>query len=228
MKKGRSIGVVVASDSEILPFFKAFGKPIDSYDHNNYNVYLWKENDAKLYLVKSGYGEIAAAAATQFLITKFDIAGILNYGVVGSLRDDLTAMQVGIVEKIVHYGFDISGGGKYPVGRYPNQEDLFLSPDEPTFEIADDLALSSFTCASADKFVYGGEPKRQLHEQFGADICEMEAAGIVLTCNKNNIPCTMVKAVSDGVDEDEEAFEKNVEEASMRCVEIIQKKKKKD
>lgn len=222
MKKGRSIGIIVASDSEMLPFLKIFGKPIDNYDYDGYKVCLWEENGIELYLVKSGYGEIAAAAATQFLITEFDVAGILNYGVVGSLKDDLSAMQIGVVQKIVHYGFDISGGGKYPVGRYPNQEDLFISPNKPTFEITDDLALDSFVCASADKFVYGGDPKRQLREQFGADICEMEAAGIVLTCNKNGIPCTMIKAISDGVDEDEEAFDKNVEGASMRCVEIIQ------
>ena len=223
MKTKESIGIIVASNKEILPFFHLFGKPIDNYDIFGYQTYLWKECDIELYLVKSGYGEIAAAAATQFLITNFGVAGIINYGVVGGLRDGLAAGQVGIVSKVVHYGFDLSGGGKYSVGRYPNQDDLYISPKEEALEIPSDLELPEFVCASADKFVYGGEPKRRLREDFGADICEMEAAGVILTCNKNGIPCTLIKAISDGVDEDEEAFENNVSEASKRCVELIQK-----
>lgn len=221
MRTKENIGIIVASEAELSPFFSIFGTPSEAYDYAGYTTYAYDKPEAKLYLVKSGYGEIAAAAATQYMISRFNVAKIINYGVVGGLRDDLVNMQIGVVKKVVHYGFDLSGGGKYPVGRYPNQEDLFISPREDALDIPISMELSEFICASADKFVYGGKPKRQLREDFGADICEMEAAGVVLTCNKNGIPCTLIKAVSDGVDEDEEAFEKNVDEASRRCVELI-------
>ena len=36
-------------------------------------------------------------------------------------------------------------------------------------------------CASGDKFIADSEQKIKVHEMFDADICEMEAAGIVLT-----------------------------------------------
>ena len=130
------------------------------------------------------------------------------------------------MEKVVHYGFDLSGGGKYPVGMYPN-EGMYLTPNDSalsfwaTYRAGSDPAI--WTCASADKFVHGGEPKQRLHEQFNADICDMECASVLKICNRNNIPVTIIKAVSDGVDEGEEAFNKNVKDAAEACVKFLKK-----
>lgn len=221
----RKIGVIVASEAEMDAFFDVFC-PIDSIDRCfGYLVYIYDRPDFRttIYLAQSGYGEIAAAATTQYLISSFGVTEIINCGVAGALKDDLTPMDVGVVEKVVHYGLDLSGGGKYPVGRYSNQDDLYLRPREEALRMPAAAKLRRFVCASADKFVYGGEPKRQLAKDFGADICEMEAAGIVLTCNKNQVPCTLLKAISDGVDEDEEAFDDNVYAASAVCAKLLHK-----
>ena len=59
--------------------------------------------------------------------------------------------------------------------------------------------LKPVTCASGDKFVADPKIKAELHEKYGADICEMEAAGIALTCDRNGIQCLLVKIVSDGI-----------------------------
>ena len=40
---------------------------------------------------------------------------------------------------------------------------------EKALKVAPDLM--PVTCASGDKFVDGGEPKRRLHREYGADIC---------------------------------------------------------
>ena len=171
--------------------------------------------------MESGYGEIAAAAATQYLIDKCRVDKIINYGVVGGLHEDHPIQKIGVVKKIVHYDFDFSIDKKYPVGRYPNQDDLFISPKADALPQACFDELPEFVCASADKFVGPGEPKRKLREEFGADVCEMEAAGIVITCNRNHIPCSFIKAVSDGVDEGGDAFDQNVAPAARVCVEVI-------
>ena len=219
----RRIGVIVASEAELDAFVNVFG-PIDSSNKCfGYWVYIYNYPDqmTTIYLTLSGYGEIAAAATTQYLISNFGVTEIINYGVAGALKDDLFPMDIGIVKKAVHYGLDLSGGGKYPVGRYSNQDDLYLRPKIEALRMPAAVKLRRFVCASADKFVYGGEPKRQLAKDFGADICEMEAAGIILTCNKNYMPCSLIKAISDGVDEDEEAFDLNVYAASTECAKLL-------
>lgn len=216
------VGIVVAIKEELKPFFSVFGTPACTHASDPYIVASWNKYKRDLYVVESGYGEIAAAAATQHLIDRFDVDAIINYGVVGSLTDNLHGGDIGIVQKVVHYGFDMSAIG-HPVGRYPNQKDLFLKPKIQTLSCETTKLYHEFICASADRFVDGGEEKRQLHEKYGANICEMEAAGIVLTCNKNQVPCSFLKVVSDDVNEGEQAFKNNVDWASKACVEELAK-----
>ena len=57
------------------------------------------------------------------------------------------------------------------------------------------------TVASGDVFVTSSEDKHRLAKEFGADICEMELAGIAIACERNNVPLFSVKVVSDKADE---------------------------
>lgn len=222
-KLSGTCGIVVAIEEERNAFLEIFGEPEIIYDDDGYEVSTWLNlpTHCRVYLVLSGYGEIAAASATQYLIDVYNVDRIINYGVVGGLHMCHTVEKVGIVKKIVHYGFDVSADG-HPVGKYPNQKSLYITPEEDALpHVALSGMLPEFVCASADKFVDGGDPKRKLRKQFGADVCEMEAAGIVITCNRNHVPCSFIKAVSDGVNEGGEAFDKNATPAAKKCVEII-------
>lgn len=224
-----TIGIIVATKLERDAFYRVFGKPaMKNLGTGAYEIDQWILMDNKkgtrfIYLIMSGLGEIAAASATQHLIDVFAVDKVINYGVVGSLSEKHQERKVGVVTSIVHYDFDISFGNHYEVGEYPGKGGAFLKPKGDAIPASYTQDLDHFVCASADKLVGGGEPKRKLRREFGADICEMEAAGIVLTCNRNNIPCTFIKAISDGVDEDEEAFDDNANEASEACVRLIVK-----
>ncbi len=215
------IGIIVAVEPEAMQFFGIFGTPTHHFcEAYRYEVWSWDKYPAYIYLIQSGCGEIAAASATQYLIDRCNVDKIINYGVVGGLRDGLSARTVGVVKKsfITVLMFPSK---KYPVGRYPNQDDLFLSPKKDASPQACLDVLPGFICASADKSVGPGDPKRKLRNDFNADVCEMEATGIVLTCNKNGIPCSFIKAISDGVDEGEKAFNDNVSAAARACVEVL-------
>lgn len=217
------IGIIVATELEREAFFEVFGSP--SVTHisrsGSFEVSSWSLEPGKiLHLILGGLGEIASASSTQYLIDQFRVDRIINYGVVGGLSEEHAERIVGIVDSVVHYDFDISFGSEYKVGEYPKQG-VFLMPKAPAIPEEYTKELNHFVCASADKIVGGGEPKRRLREQFGADICEMEAAAILITCNRNNVPCTLIKAVSDGVDGDVEAFNNHASAAAKNCVELI-------
>ena len=220
------IGIIVATKEEMNPFFEVFGQNDQSFSavNGSYEVFKWDRHNFAIYLIQSGFGEIAATSSTQYLISEYGVNMMINYGVVGGLDDGHSVGKVGYVERVVHYDFDISANGHYVQGEYPSKG-VFLRPEkdaiqQPTLKY---YGLPGFVCASADKFVAAGEPKRKLKRDFGADICEMEAAGIVITCNRDSIPVTLIKAVSDGVNEDSDAFKKNVHDASLKCVELIHK-----
>ena len=214
------IGVIVATKKERQAFFDVFGEPTQAHlKTSNFQVTMWKlAPDKEVYLILSGVGEISSAICTQHLIDNYKVDKIINYGVAGGLSEKHYDRKVGVVDKIVHYDFDISFGSNYKVGEYPNIG-IYHIPAKQAISLPKDL--DKFICASADKVVGGGEPKRELRRKFGADICEMEAAGIIITCNRNGIPCSFIKAISDGVDEDLEAFDKHVYQASLNCVNLI-------
>lgn len=217
-----TIGIVVATKYEKEAFLRAFGPPaMDNLGSGAYEIAQWILKGSKyLYLIMSGAGEIAAATATQYLIDNFTVDGVINYGVVGALSEEHTERKVGIVSSVVHYDFDISFGSHYKTGEYPKQG-LFQKPLKDTIPPSFTQGLPQFVCASADKLVGGGEPKRKLRREYFADICEMEAAGVLITCNRNNMPCTLIKAVSDGIDGDIEAFDKHADSAADGCVRLI-------
>ena len=62
--------------------------------------------------------------------------------------------------------------------------------------------------------------KKSLREKYGASICEMESAGVLITCKNAGVPCLIVKAVSDGEGGAEE-FNELVRTASEKYVNLI-------
>ena len=82
------------------------------------------------------------------------------------------------------------------------------------------VAQEGVICASADKFVGTEAKKRALHERWQADICEMEAAGIVLTCARRGVPCLLIKTVSDAITGGAEDFNRELDRSAGICLEI--------
>ena len=78
-------------------------------------------------------------------------------------------------------------------------------------------------CASGDKFIADPEQKIKVHEMFDADICEMEAAGIVKTANKNGIPCLCIKMVADTVNGGAQEYEEVFDSTSETCLKVMDK-----
>ncbi|MBP5298055.1 MAG: 5'-methylthioadenosine/S-adenosylhomocysteine nucleosidase [Lachnospiraceae bacterium] len=220
------IGMIVAIPEEIGALLKRCGEPMDSFKVEGYDIFCYKIGEHELFVAGSGAGEIAAAATTQFLITAFKVEKIINFGVVGGLTDEMTLSNVVVVEKCVHYDFDASPfvEGTVP-GQYAQFPDIYIPADKELIKEAIEAvpSLKPVICASADKFVADPKMKRILHEKYDADICEMESAGILLTCIRNKVPALCIKAVSDSVEGGEQEFAKMVHEASKACVRVLLK-----
>lgn len=219
----KKIGMIVAV--EMSAVLARYGTAKEVCVRHGFEVHTYEAESYTIYVVNSGVGELAAAAAAQELIGVYGVELIVNFGVVGGLTEEMAQTKTCIIEKLVHYDFDLAEIDNVPVGQYPGYDSIYIPTTAALVERAVELVpeLKRVTCASADKFIGTTEKKRALHERFGADICEMEAAGIVLTCNRNNIPVLSIKTVSDGIGGGAEDFFAEVRNSSLICLDITDK-----
>lgn len=194
-----TIGIFTAVDTEALSFISS--ADTEKVCDGAFTVYSFMlgKHDAVLCCPPS-VGEIAAAAACQLLITKYRADVIFNFGVVGALTDKTSLLSTVLVRDVVHYDMDTSQIDPFPVGRYECFDDVAVPCDGSLLSRALSARnLLVVRCASADKFVASPAKKAALNADFGADICDMESAGILFTCKFNNVPCLLVKSVSDSL-----------------------------
>lgn len=219
----KNIGMIVAVEIEAA--LSEFGVPIEELKFSGYTVYKYKLGNDNLFVIHSGAGEILAAMTTQFLISKFNVDLIVNFGVVGGLTNEMKLARTCIVESVIHYDFDTSEADGTEIGSYLAYPTAYIPTTVNLVNKALEIepTLKKVICASADKFVGSEEKKSQLYNMYKADICEMEAAGIVLTCNKNNIPCLLIKTVSDSITGGANEFKKCINESAKICIEITRR-----
>ena len=216
----KTIGMIVAVEMDAV--LARYGRAAGVERRGGFEVHRYEGGDYRLFIVSAGAGELAAAAATELLIAGYGAEMVVNFGVVGGLTEDMALARTVVVESVVHYDFDTSAWDGCEVGRYA----AYPTPRIPTTPALVDRACALFpelrrvVCASADKFVAGAEAKKALHERFGAEICEMEAAGVVLSCNRAGVPCLVIKTVSDGITGGAEEFARELTRSAEICLAI--------
>lgn len=169
-------------------------------------------------------GEIAASAACQMLISHFGVQAIINFGVVGSLTHDVSVLSTVFVNSVVHYAMDTAQIDDVPVGRYLCFENIWVDCDANLIQKALQVQnLPTVRCASADKFVVDVEEKSYLSKTFDAQICDMESAGVLFSCKFNNVPCLLIKCVSDSLVGGYGEYEQNAEKAAQGFFAFAQK-----
>lgn len=205
MKKIKRIGMVVALIEEQQHLIKSFGVFVKNYQFGEIKVSEFDYNDCKIFMADSGVGEIHAALSTQMLILKFDVDVILNFGVVGSLSDNLNCGGVAYVGEIVHHDFTTSYKDRdNKAGKYLFQLDSFIfEADKQMLELAKKVIGDKkvVRIVSGDKFVDDNTFRDWLINIFAGEICDMESAGIYFACRNHNVPFLMIKAVSDSADD---------------------------
>jgi adenosylhomocysteine nucleosidase len=217
------VGMLIAVEIDAL--LGKYGENHEIIDCHGFKIYKYTIKNSEIFAIHSGAGQVYAAAATQLLICKFDVNFILNFGVVGGLTEEMTLEKTCVVKSVVHYDFDTSAADKCEVGRYLEYPDIFLPTDKNLLDLALKIKpeLKQVICASGDKFIASKIEKEKLHREFKADICEMEAAAIVLICNKCKVPCLLIKTVSDSIKGGADEFFKSVDTSAQICMEICSK-----
>ncbi len=220
MSGKKNIGLLVAVEMDSV--FARYGTPGKTEKRGGFEIFCFENENYTLHVIHSGIGEIAAAAATELLIDACSVELVVNFGVVGGLTGEMARTRTCVVTRVVHYDFDLSGIDPLLPAQYPGFPDIYIPADAELVEKAMAIRpeLKPVTCASADKFVGNREDKERLNRLYGADICEMESAAVLLTCRRNSVPCLMIKAVSDGLTGGGEEFYEALQSCAALCLEV--------
>lgn len=221
----RKIGMVVAINNELLAVFDRLGEPKETRVFGQMDLHIYESNGLTWYILHSGAGEIGAAAATELLISLFQVDVILNFGVVGGLTDEMSLNHTAVVTKVVHYDYDASGFDPVKPAQYLELPDEYIPATEALYEKAVNLfpEIRPVIAASADRFVGDPDKKRALHDAYGAEICDMESAAITLTCFRHQVPVLLIKTVSDGVTDGPEGYARSVRSSALLCFDAAMK-----
>ena len=197
------IGIITAMADETTPLYQKMGKATGEINVAGVTIFKYDIDSNEIFLVRSGVGEIRAAMTFQLLVDKFDVDAVLNFGFVGSLDNTFDVGDLVLAEKIVHYQFDTSAIDNVPAGQYDGNDSIFFIADSNLIGKVQnelDTPLPQVVVASGDKFIASREDKEYLRS-LGAQICEMECAGLVIASVRNNVPLLSIKVISDKADE---------------------------
>ena len=162
-------------------------------------------HDKDVVVVKCGIGKVNAAICTQILADRYKVDSVINTGVAGSLNSDIDICDIVISKDVFH------------------SDSRLIDVAVKSIEEAN-LSVKVFTgrVVSGDQFIAGKEKKDDLVNTFAGDCAEMEGASIAHAAYVNNIPCLIIRAISDKADGSAEmdypTFEKKAAANSIKIL----------
>jgi adenosylhomocysteine nucleosidase len=164
-----------------------------------------------------GIGKVNAAMVATLALDHFDVRAVLFTGVAGSLDETIGIGDVVLAERVVPHDTGVLGSDG--LDRYQSGHIAFLNPTDrfgyvPPPELLDRLRgpLSALrlkpvldreprmvigTVATGDQFVNDEAVRRSLHADLGAHAVEMEGAAVAQIAEHFDVPCLVIRAVSD-------------------------------
>lgn len=186
-------------------------------------------------VAECGPGKVNAAVCAQTMLLRYAPRLVINVGIAGGVGAAVHIGDMVVAAACVQYDFDTTAMGD-PLGtlfiRHYGQdtENILLLPCcENAAGVLLEEARSVFGGAhfgvvcTGDIFVADKEKNRFLEEKFQARAVEMEGGAIAQVCYMNETPCAVLRAISDGANDDSPmdfpAFEKMATEKTAKLLE---------
>jgi adenosylhomocysteine nucleosidase len=152
-----------------------------------------------------GWGKIAAAASTQYVIDRWSPALLVNLGTCGGFEGEIEKGTIVLVERTVVYDI-IEQMGDYDehIAHYTTEIDLSWLGENYSHPVRRTLLVS------ADRDLLVADIP-QLKAEYGAVAGDWESGAIAWVAARNNIRCLILRGVTDLVGSDRgEAYDGNI------------------
>jgi 5'-methylthioadenosine/S-adenosylhomocysteine nucleosidase len=199
---------------------KIVGQPVELASHK---ISIGYRKGEKLYIARTGAGNLNSAMVTQALLTRYKIDRVISIGVAGNLNDNWKVGDLFVATNVVNHqeGKETPGGFETTAKtdiKIQNSEEcgkkcaaLQGNAAETaqavlTNEIPQTTQISGHTVrqgclVSGDSFIASSAKRKWLRETFQADAVDMVSVGIARVCEANGVPWVIVRALSDNADE---------------------------
>ena len=202
----KCIGIIGAMEQEVAKI-KEKMQDVTITSRARMDFYEGTLEGKKVVVVRSGIGKVNAGMCTQILADLFDVTHIINTGIAGSLKAEINIGDIVVSTDAIEHDMDVSALGD-PVGQVPRM-DVFAFPAdkelvrkavEANKKANSDIRTFTGRVASGDQFISEKEVKERIVNNFGAKCAEMEGAAIAHGAYLNNVPCVIIRAISDKAD----------------------------
>lgn len=190
--------------------------------------------DKDVVVVRSGVGKVNAGICTQILCDLFNVDGIINTGIAGSLKDEINIGDIVLSKDALQHDMDAVAFG-YDIGVIPQMNESVFKADSNLINLAKNACknvcsdINSFTgrIVSGDQFISDKKKKKWLIDNFHGYCTEMEGAAIAQAAYLNDVPFLIVRSISDKADDsahmDYPAFEAMAVKNSVKLIKEIVK-----
>lgn len=225
-------GIIGAMSEETSPFLKSLENPVtEKVGTHEYVTATYKGHE--VVLVTSGIGKVCAALAVSVLHLKYNVDCVINTGTAGGIGKGLHIGDIVLATGMAYHDFDLTLFG-YKKGQVPRYEQIFHS-DPKLIDVADNAAKQLISqgelklqvhqgmCLSGDRFISDKAKGIAMLEDFPDTlIMEMESTAVGQICADLNIPCLIIRSVSDTAEGDSpDDFNKFVDLASENGARLV-------
>jgi adenosylhomocysteine nucleosidase len=147
-----------------------------------------------------GWGKIAAAASTQYVIDRWSPALLINLGTCGGFEGEIAKGTILLVERTIVYDIvEMMSDYETAIASYTTSLDLSWLGESSPHEVQRALLVS------ADRDVQVGDIP-QLKARYGAIAGDWESGAIAYVAARNHMRCLILRGVTDLVGEAGEAY----------------------
>ena len=209
-EKTEYIGIISALQSEVDLLLD--NSQIDRVDHTGgIDYYVGTLCGQPVVIVKTGMGKVQAASGVTALLNRYPVSKVIFTGIAGGVSDETDVLDVVVADQLLMHDFGTvtNDGFEWYSGNsgfddYPR----YFPCDEALVSLAYDCAVNVRgedhvfvgTIATGDQFISSERYVEKLQEDFQALACEMEGAAIAIICTQYDIPCVVIRTMSDKAD----------------------------
>lgn len=223
----RRIGIMGAMEEEVREIRALLGN-CSSIELGKRTFYIGTLHQYEVVICASRWGKVAASATVSALIHKFGISELYFTGVAGGISPDVHVGDIVVAENTVQHDMDArpifqrfeipllgisyfnadpnrTEGEKEAIEKAIHTSEIFhgINPDVlDRFHIRNPKVHSGLI-ASGDRFFGTESEKTQLKEALPEVLCvEMEGAAVAQVCFEHDIPCSLIRIVSDSANDE--------------------------
>ena len=227
----KKLAIMGAMEEEITPLLEYF-TDINKIDYANNTYYEAKLGTLKVVIAYSKIGKVFSTLTASTMIQKFGCDTLLFSGVAGGINPELEIGDLIVANKLSQHDLDITAFG-HPHGFVPGGN-VYVNTDETLKNIAlevaseENIKIIEGIIATGDQFVADEARKEFIEKTFNADALEMEGASVAVVCDALQVPCLILRAISDTADMDagfnfEEFLESSAKRSAGFLMKIVEK-----